>query len=128
MAEVSRMLANHPFYRNIKLDGARWKIFQRSLLEMGRMESRFVFFQSPACRLWRSYIAGSFIDRAEITYAKMLRGEILKYHNMCYVGFDSAKNNLSDKMFYDSGHLNRAGAEVFSEILAAKILEVSAAK
>ena len=127
--ELNRLLISHSWYKNVALEGEKWKIFQKALSELGRMNGRFIIYQSPISPAWRLYTADSFVDRAEVKYSKMLGNEIRKYRNVSFIDFYSTVNaNLTDEMFYDFQHLNTQGAKVFSEMLASKIREIGAAK
>jgi hypothetical protein len=113
---------NHPWYRDLSLHGARWRIFREALRELAEFNIRIYVFDPPISPAWRAYSAGSFIDLGERELAAMLRRETGLYPNLRFLDFYSAPDGrLTDEDFYDIQHVNRGGAEKFTEMLAEKI-------
>lgn len=122
---LPRVLLNaHPWYRNLSLHGARWRIFQAALARLASLsfDVRIVLFQPPISPAWRAYTAGTFVDSAEREFATMLRDLAAHYPNVQFVDFYSEPDpRLGNEMFYDIQHLNRTGAAIFSDMLVARI-------
>ena len=113
---------NHPWYRNLHLRGARWRIFQETLNKLAASHMRIYIYQPPVSPAWRTYTVGSFIDQSEREFGSMLRAATQKYSNVQFLDFYSNPDaRLGNSMYYDIQHLNRAGAEIFTEILMEKI-------
>jgi hypothetical protein len=122
MVVLDPKTTDHPWYRSLSLHGARWRIFRESLHDLAAAGHRIYFINVPMSPAWRSYSAGSFIDRAEREYAEMLRKETSHYPNVRFIDFYSAPDpRLTDDDFYEIQHLNRVGAQKFTLILLEKI-------
>ncbi|MSO55889.1 MAG: hypothetical protein EXQ55_03060 [Acidobacteria bacterium] len=116
------LLNSHPWYRSVSLHGARWRIFKEALGRLTAFGLRTYIFQPPVSPAWRAYTAGTFVDKAEQEFADMLRVETMEYANVRFLDFYSTPDaRLGNDKFYDIQHLNRVGAEQFTEILMAQV-------
>lgn len=116
---LPKVLLNlHPWYRNLELHGARWRIFQEALGRLAASGLRIFVVQPPISPAWRTYTSGTFVDGAEREYARMLRTAVPPYPNVRFLDYYSESDpRLDDTKFYDVQHLNRTGARLFTEML-----------
>ena len=116
------LLDNHPWYRNLSLHGARWRVFEEALDRVAASDFRIYLIQPPVSPAWRAYTAGTFIDGAEREYGAMLSLVARKYANVRFLDFYSDPDaRLGNDKFYDIQHVNRSGAETFTTILIQRI-------
>jgi hypothetical protein len=59
------LLDRHPWYRNVALRGARWRIFQDALDRLAATGLRIYLMLPPTSPAWWAYTAGTFVDTAE---------------------------------------------------------------
>lgn len=117
------LLGDHPWYRTLSLHGARWRIFRQALEQLAAYGFPIWLVQPPISPAWRDYTAGTFVDTAEREFSEMLRVEGARYANVRVVDFYSTPDpRFGNARFYDIQHLNRQGAELFTQILAERVL------
>ena len=121
---LPRVLLNeHPWYRNVRLDGARWRIFQQAIARVAATGREVVLIQPPVSPAWRAYTAGTFVEQAELTYAKMLAAAGAAWPRVRVLDFyTTLDSRLGNREFYDIQHLNRRGATLFSAMVADRVL------
>jgi len=112
----------HPWYKDLHQDGLRWRVFQTALADIARTGCPILLLNCPCSPTWRQLSRDTFVDAAEKNYSRMLQQEATKYDNVRVLDFyDGWIEEFPDPLFYDIQHLNRAGAERFTTILAAEI-------
>lgn len=115
-------LARHPWYRDVSLHGARWRIFREALQRLAAHNVPIYLIQSPVSPAWRAYTAGTYVDRSEREFTQMLRDEAAKYPNVHLLDFYSTPDSrLGNDRFYDIQHLNCAGAAIFTGMVIEQV-------
>jgi hypothetical protein len=113
---------NHPWYRNLSLHGARWRVFREALDRLDASQLRTYVYLPPVSPVWRAYTAGTFIDAGEREFAGMLREATRERRNIRFLDFYSTPDpRLGNDKYYDIQHLNQAGAGEFTGILMDRI-------
>ena len=116
--QVDPEVTTHPWYRKIRTNGVRLRIFKETLRRMSHENCKFVLYQAPISDAFRNYIKDSKIERSELEFTAMLREEVKNYQNIKFIDyFTIAPKEFVAKDFYDTQHLNRAGAEKFTKLL-----------
>lgn len=114
---------NHAWYRKVDLHGARWRLFREALACLAATGRRIYLVDPPVSPAWRSYTAGTFIDRTEREFAAMVAQEAGKYPNVRFLDYYTRGDlPLQNGDFYDIQHLNPGGAAKFTAILSEEIL------
>jgi len=117
------LLDRHPWYRNLSLSGARWRIFREALGRLAERDVRIYLVQSPASPAWRGYTAGTFVDAGEREYSAMLETAVAPYPNVRFLDFYTTIDpQLGNESYYDIQHLNRRGAEAFTRTIVGLVL------
>jgi hypothetical protein len=114
----------HPWYKNIRLNGAKWRIFKDILDHLGRDPVHVILFQPPASPVWKQHTKGSFIEKAEQEYIEMLDRQVSQYSNIVLFDFYNHSDGLKNEHFFDSQHLNETGAGIFSEMFISKMRSI----
>jgi len=115
---------NHPWYRNLSLHGARWRVFREALDRLAASRLRIYLCLPPVSPAWRAYSAGSFIDRGELEFAGMLAAAAGGHPNVRFLDFYTAPDQrLGNELYYDVQHVNRQGAAAFTGVLMERIGE-----
>lgn len=122
--EIKRLLDSHPWYKNISINGARWRVFRDALNEINQDNSSFIIYQPPVSKSWKKITKNTFIHDSEMEYSNKLEELTNKYSNIeFYDYYTNDINELSNKMYYDYQHLNQMGAKIFSENISNKIID-----
>lgn len=120
--DLEEFTFTHPWYKNCKTNGARWLVLKKTLSEMGNINLHFILYQPPISPFWRFVTKNTFIDSTEKDYSQKLKIECNKYKNITFWDFyNNDIKFLNDSMYYDIQHLNKCGAEVFSNIISKKL-------
>ncbi len=113
---------DHPWYKNISIRGARWRIFRETLAKLERTGYRIYIYQSPVSPVWYRYTKGTFIDRSETAYSEMLRSLLAGHRDAGFLDYyGEPAPGLGDDMYYDIQHLNRTGATAFTNRMMDRI-------
>ena len=116
------LLNEHPWYRNVKLDGARWRIFLESLGRLAAVGRPVYLIQPPVSPAWRAYTADTFVDAAERRFSQQLMAAVSQYPNVRILDFYAqADPRFRNEDFYDIQHFNRRGAGMFTRIVVEQI-------
>lgn len=108
----------HRWYKNLNIEGVRWKQYKDVLEKMSQTKATFIIYQPPVMPLWKEYTHNSFIDKSELQYVSNLKKEVSKYHNIKVVDFYSVDNDeLTNDKYYDIQHTNAEGAKIFTRML-----------
>jgi len=119
---ISPQNTRHPWYQNLSLHGARWRVFEEALGRFGKSTLRIYLYLPPVSPAWRAYTAGTFIDKAEREFGTMLQAATRSHSNIRILDFYSEPDpRLGNDMYQDIQHVNRAGAAQFTEILIERI-------
>lgn len=100
-------------YRNMKTDGARWRLFQEAIQKLSTWPGKYVLFNSPHSKKGLECIKGSYVEEMEKRFSAQVAKAVEPYANVKFVDlfWDSP---FEDTYFYDPGHLNKFGAELFT--------------
>lgn len=117
--KYNQKFENHPWYKKIDIDGARWRIFRDAFDMLGKMNNLFIIYQPPVSPIWKKIIRNSYVEDTEKKYSDKLKLLSEKYNNIVFYDFYTNDiKELDNSMYYDYQHLNRTGAAVFSGILS----------
>jgi len=110
---------NHPWYKDLRLEGRKWRVFQAALREIAGTGCPVLLYNGPSSPGWRQLSRNTFMDAAEKQYSHMLEREAAQYPNVHFLDFHGGWiDDFPDAMFYDIQHLNRTGAAKLSMILS----------
>jgi len=113
---------NHPWYKNVSLHGAKWRILRETMAKFAETGDRVYIYQPPVSPAWYRYTKESFIHDREREYSEMLRAESSKYPNIFFLDYYGEPGDaLGDDLYYDIQHLNVAGAEAFTSRMMDRI-------
>jgi len=112
----------HPWYKDLHLEGRKWRVFQSALREIAASGSQVLLYNGPSSPAWRQLSRDTFMDAAEEQYSRMLGREAAQYANVHFLDFHGGWiGDFPDSMFYDIQHLNRTGAAKLTTILCGEI-------
>lgn len=100
-------------YRNIRTDGARWRLFSEAVKKLATWKGHYVIFNAPHSQKGLECMAGTYADDFEKTFSKQMTELIQPLPNVRFVDF-FRQSPLPDVYFYDPGHLNKDGAAIFT--------------
>jgi hypothetical protein len=105
----------HPWYKNIQLQGAKWRLFAAAIHELATWPGTFIIFNPPMSPTYRDCVRGSYVDRAEQAFSSQVRELIAGLPNVHFVDLYSEVNPaLGDAAFADTVHMNIDGAQIFT--------------
>lgn len=112
---------DHPWYKNFSF-GIKWRLFERTLKAFGSSALTVYIYLPPVSPAWMSLTEGSSIDKKQREFGEMLKRAAQPYPNIRILDFYSFPDaRLNNKMYTDAVHLNRTGAEIFTQMLLEKI-------
>jgi len=125
--DISGMAAHperikHPWYKDLNLNGRKWRIFQGALREIAASGCPILLYNGPSSPSWRQLSRDTFMEAAEVQYSQMLQREVAQYPNVHFLDFHGGwLDEFPEAMFYDIQHLNRTGAAKLTTILSNEI-------
>lgn len=112
---------SHSWYKGIKLNGIKWKMFREKLALLENRYKKIIIFHPPVSPFWAGHVKGSYIEKATVQFSEMLRREAGRRKNVVFIdAYQDRECPLTDNHFFDAQHLNHSGAMVFSKYLAEK--------
>lgn len=127
--EIVELIETHAWYRNLKNNGARWRIFKEAFQKLANSGSLILIVQPPASPTWKEMTSNTVIGKAEEEYSFKLDSLCNKYENVIFYDFYTNEIEvLEDRLFYDYQHLNTEGASIFSELFSELISEEIASR
>ena len=114
-------LAMYP--RNGRLDGIKWKVYQKNIEALSKSKCQILFFQPPLAPIAKSR---AYIRDSEQQLKELMKDEAAKYKNIHFIDFyNNAKTEkmLPNELYADGMHVNHKGAEVFTNLLVDKLFE-----
>lgn len=106
-------LKKNPWYKSFNIKGLKASHVAWSLSELNSRCGKILVFSAPFAPSYLKAIEGDELELFEKDFQDTLSG-ICQKIGILYAAFDSVEG-LDDKHFYDSSHLNRSGAELFTE-------------
>jgi hypothetical protein len=102
-------------YRDVKTDGARWRLFTEAVQKLSTWPGRYIIFNSPHSKKGIECLAGSYGEDLERAYSQKASEFIKPFANVRFADFFwEPPVPLPDSYYYDPGHLNKDGAEIFT--------------
>ena len=116
---LNTLLNSHAWYKNLNNNGGRWRIFKEAFNKLSEKDALIIFYQPPVSPIWKEKTRNTVISKTEEEYSNKLDSLCNQYENIVFYDFyNNDINSLGNNMYYDYQHLNRNGAEVFSELFA----------
>ena len=116
---LGTLINSHNWYNDLNNNGVRWRIFKEAFNKLGEKDALIIFYQPPVSPIWKEKTRNTVISRAEEEYSKKLDSLCSQYENIVFYDFyNNDINSLGNIMYYDYQHLNRNGAEIFSELFS----------
>lgn len=112
----------HTWYKHLADDGVRLRIFRDAIGMLGKSKGRFLIYHAGMSPAWRAYTRGTFVARAESRFSDIVRAEVAKYPNMVFIDFyNGYADRFPEDEYFDTGHLNVHGAELFTRALVSEL-------
>jgi hypothetical protein len=122
-SNITNHLSSHAWYKKINSHGSRWRIFLESFEQLDYRNSLVIIYQPPVSPIWKEKTKNTLIGHFEKEYSKRLDSLCNKSDNIVFYDFYSQDITLlNNAKYYDYQHLNRNGAEIFSEIFSEKVI------
>ena len=103
-------------YKNIEANGARWRLFHEALKKLDSWPGRYFLFSAPHSAKSRACMKGSFAEDFEIEFTNKVIQATKDSKRIRFVDFIfNPPITIDDRLFYDGGHIDRNGAEVFTQ-------------
>jgi hypothetical protein len=113
------MEPSHSWYENVHARGYRLQVFKKALDKISKKNSLVIIFQPPVSPAWKEKTKDIFIGQLENEFSTQMKHLSKESENIVFYDFYSNDiDSLTNLMYYDYQHLNRAGAKVFSELLS----------
>jgi hypothetical protein len=97
----------------------RWRLFKEAIDVLSKKKSLMIFYQPPVSPIWKEKTRNTDISRAEEEFSQKMDSLSHQYENIVFYDFyNNDIKSLGNNMYYDYQHLNRNGAEIFSEIFS----------
>lgn len=110
------------WYRNVRIDGAKWRVFRASMDKMSGWPGTYIVYSPPIAPIFRSCIEGTYVDEAEKGFAREATEYVASLRsagkaNVQFVDFyDRPPAGFADEDFFDTHHLNSRGAKKFTKL------------
>ncbi len=122
---TNQELNNHQWYKNISVNGYRKRIFKEAFHILGNMQHQFIIMQPPVSPYFRKAIKGTPIEQMEKEYSLLLGNLAKEYDNIEILDYYiNDIKELENNMYYDSQHLNKDGALIFSKLVSKEIKNI----
>tara|TARA_B100001057_G_C22755684_1_gene913664 strand:- start:187 stop:1176 length:990 start_codon:yes stop_codon:yes gene_type:complete len=122
---TNQELNNHQWYKNISVNGYRKRIFKEAFHILGNMQHQFIIMQPPVSPYFRKAIKGTPIEQMEKEYSLLLGNLAKEFDNIEILDYYiNDIKELENNMYYDSQHLNKDGALIFSKLVSKEIKNI----
>jgi hypothetical protein len=106
------------WYTDLRLHGSRRRQFEETMGKIHKLGIPVVVFQSQYAPSWLRDSVSAGAVKSEQEFGRTLKNLIAQYDNIHFMDFFSPRElEFPDSLFYDPGHLNVTGAEVFSQAI-----------
>ena len=123
-AQIASLLLSHAWYKNLNSNGSRWRVFNESFKKLDDRKALVIIYQPPVSPIWKEKIKNTVIDQFEKEYSKRLDSLCDMSDNIVFYDFYAQNlRQIDNSMYYDVQHLNRNGAEIFSNILSNIVMD-----
>ena len=102
--------------RNIKTDGARWRLFQEAIKKLESWGNPYVLYTSPPSKKGRECFGGTYAEDLERDFAAKVKEATKDLKRVRFVDlYFNAPFTIDDSHYYDPEHLGISGAQIFSQ-------------
>jgi hypothetical protein len=114
--DLSPKTTEHLWYRRPNNNGIRKQLFEKSIEEFSKTDSKIILIQSPMAPSWRAIARENYMHQMELDFCDLLNEIGNKYDNIWTIDFYKQQPAVfTDKLFYNATHLNSTGADVFTK-------------
>jgi len=108
-------VSQYSSHRDIRTNGGRWRLFAEAIKKLESWGGRYVLYTSPESPKGRACMQGTYVEDLERQFAQKVSEAVKGLTRVRFVDLymDEALP-LNDSHYYDPGHMNSAGAEIFS--------------
>ncbi|PWU14573.1 MAG: hypothetical protein C5B49_12975 [Bdellovibrio sp.] len=109
-------VARFSWYKNVNLDGARWRLFAEAVATLETWPGRYYIFNGPVTTVYHACIDGTYAADVERDYGLKASQLIKNLRRVRFLDFyNDPLIQLPDSLYYDAIHLDKVGADHFSK-------------
>ncbi len=103
-------------YRNADLNGGRWRLFREALKKMESWKGTYVLYNSPYSKKGKACLQGSYAEDIERDFSEKVKAATKDLKHVRFIDFFfDPPITIDENLYYDPGHLDKRGAEIFTK-------------
>lgn len=102
-------------YRNIQLNGARWRLFQEAIRKLSTWPGKYIFYTGPESEKSKNCRSGTYAEDMDLEFSRRMSDLTAQLNNVRYIDLSEREGmGLTERDYYDPSHLNTEGAKKFT--------------
>jgi len=114
--DTTKMLLNHPWYRNIRTNGIKQELLKKGLINLNKLNCKIIIFNAPVYSKFKKYAKNNGVWEMENNFNNFIKSTI-KSQKLSNLYFHDLRNlnGFEYNDYYDPQHFCVNGANKFTE-------------